>query len=105
MAVSSTSLFKLTRITADAVIKATPGKIWAIQLEGGTDASSLDFHDDIDDATGDILIGVTAPCVTATSSEASTVFCDYTSLGGITFPTGIFVNWTGTAAVGYVWTS
>jgi len=106
MSVASTPLFKLTRITADAVIKDAPGKIWAIQLDGGTDDSSLVFHNDVDDASDNTeVISIVAPCTTETTSGRSSVFIDYTSLGGIAFDTGIYVNWTGTAAVGYVWTS
>ena len=105
MSVASAPLFKLTAITADAVIKAAPGKIWAIQLDGGTDDSSMLFHNDVDDASGTVVISIVALCTTSTTSGRSSVFIDYTSLGGIAFDTGIYVNWTGAAAVGYVWTS
>lgn len=91
------------RVTADAVVKASPGTLMAVQLDGGTDASSLIFHNDVDDASGTPLYSIVAPCVTGTASEASSVFIDLQPLGGIHFDTGCFVNWTGTAAVGYVW--
>ena len=104
MTVPSAPLFKLTRITADAAIKAAPGKIWAIMLEGGSDASSLDFLDALT-LTGTAVIGITAPFTDADASTQSTVFVDFTSLGGISFATGIYCDWTGTGAVGYVWTS
>lgn len=106
MAIPSTPLVgNPTRVTADVAIKASAGKIWAVQLDGGTDASSLVFHNHASSATGDPLYSVKAPCVTATASEAGSVFVDLTPLGGIAFSTGIYCNWTGTAAVGYVWFS
>lgn len=105
MSVASAPLFKLTRITADAVIKAEPGKIWAIQLNGGTDASSLKFYNDVDSAGGTQVIEVVAPFTDDDASAQDTVFISYVDLGGIAFDTGIYCDWTGTAAVGYVWTS
>lgn len=106
MAVPSTPLFgNPTRVTADVAIKASAGKIWALMLEGGTDASSMDFHDHASSATGDVVIGITAPCTTATTSGQDTAFVSFVDLGGIEFSTGIYCNWTGTAAVGYVWFS
>lgn len=93
------------RVTADAVVKASPGTLWAIMLEGGTDASSMDFHNDIDSAGGTALIGITAPFTDTDASAASTVFVDFTSVGGVKFDVGCYVDWTGTAAVGYVWFS
>lgn len=91
------------RITADAVVKAAPGKIWAIQLNGGSDASSLKFHNHVSAASGTQLIEVVAPFSAATQSAQDTVFISYIDVGGIPFDTGIYVDWTGTAAVGYVW--
>ena len=91
------------RITADAVVKASPGTLMAVQLDGGTDASSMIFHNDVDDASGTPLYSVVAPSKVANNSEQSSVFIDLQNLGGIHFDTGCFVNWTGTAAVGYVW--
>jgi len=101
--VQQLELPKPTRITADVAVKATAGTLYAIALEGGSDASSLDFHDHASSATGDAVIGITAPFTHATSSSQSTVMLDFTSLGGIKFNTGIFCNWTGTGAVGYAW--
>ena len=103
MAVKGTALYgKPTRVTADVQISAVPGRLMAVQLEGGTDASSLDFHDALTLA-GTAIYGVTAPCVTANGSEQGTVFIDLSELGGIPFATGCYCDWTGTAAVGYVW--
>ena len=93
------------RITEDAVVKASAGKIWAIQLNGGTAASSLKFHNHASSATGTQLIEVVAPFTAADASAQSTVFVSYVDVGGIPFSTGIYCDWTGTAAVGYVWYS
>ena len=91
-----------TRITADVLLKTGAGRLWAVALEGGTDASSLDFLDAVT-LTGTAVFGVTAPCTTATTSGQDTVFIDLSPIGGIAFGTGIYCDWTGTAAVGYVW--
>ncbi|MCK5847621.1 MAG: hypothetical protein KAH01_00315 [Caldisericia bacterium] len=93
------------RITADAVVKASKGIVWAIQLNGGTDASSLKLYNHASSATGTQLIEVVATCTTSTTSGQDVTFVDYSALGGIPFSTGIFVDWTGTAAVGYIWYS
>ena len=90
------------RITADVLLHTGPCTVWAVQLEGGTDASSLDFHDAVTLA-GTAIYGVTAPCTTATTSGQDTAFINLTPLGGIHFGTGCYCDWTGTAAVGYVW--
>ena len=91
------------RITANAVVKATAGRIWAIQLNGGTDASSLKLHNHASSATGTQLIEVVAPYTSATTSAQNTVFVSYLDVGGIPFSVGIYCDWTGTAAVGYIW--
>ena len=94
---------KPQRVTADAVVLAAPGTLMAVQLNGGTDASSMAFHNHVSSATGTQLYDIIAPCVTATGSEANSTFIDLQQLGGIHFDTGCFVDWTGTAAVGYIW--
>jgi len=92
------------RITADVLLHTGPATIWAVQLEGGTDASSLDFHDAVTLA-GTAIYGVTASATVATTSGQATTFIDLTNVGGIKFGTGCYCDWTGTAAVGYVWIS
>ena len=105
MAVPSTPLFgNPTRVTGDVAIKASPGKLWAVMLEGGSTASSLDFLDQLT-LTGTATFGVTAPFTDVNGSSQSTVFISFVKLGGIDFATGIYCDWTGTGAVGYVWFS
>ena len=91
------------RVTADAVVSAQPGTLWAVMLEGGTDASSMDFHNHASSATGTAIFGVTASATVSTTSGQATTFIDLSALGGVKFDVGCFVDWTGTAAVGYVW--
>jgi hypothetical protein len=102
MAVSSIKLGNPTRVHQDAVIAAHPGTLVAVQLNGGTTASSLLFHNDIDDAGGTDLYSIVAPCVTATASEAGSVFVLLPD-EGIKFDTGCFVALVGTLAIGWVW--
>jgi len=106
MAVPSTPLFgNPTRVTADAVIKASPGKLWAIMLVGGTAPSSMAIHNDVDSAGGTQLIDIKAGHYITEKHDPSTVFISFVELGGIAFDTGMYVNWEGTGAVGYVWFS
>ena len=105
MAVPSVPLFKKIRITADAVIKASPGKIWAAQLTGASAANSMLFYNDVDSADGTVVYDIVAPFTDSDGSAAATVFVDLTSLGGVPFSIGCYVDWTGTGAVGYVWIS
>jgi len=102
MAVSSIKLGNPTKVTGDAIIAGRPGVLVAVQLNGGTDASSMLFHNDIDSAGGTDLYSIVAPCKTATASEASSVYVLLPD-EGILFDTGCYVDWTGTAAVGWVW--
>jgi hypothetical protein len=104
MAVPSTPLFgNPTRVTQPVAIKASPGKIWAIQLDGGSAASSLILYNDIDSAHGTVLWSVVAPCITSTASEASSVFINLLDLGGIDASVGIYAELAGTNAIAYVW--
>lgn len=106
MAVPSTTLFgNPTRLAAAAAVKASSGRLWAVLLEGGTAASSIDFHNHATEASGTALMGITAPFTDADASAASTVFVSFVELGGIEFSTGIYGNLAGTGAVAYVWYS
>ena len=96
------SLSNPQKITADAVVSAVPGWLIAVQLNGGTDASSMLFHDHASSATGTDVYSIVAPCVTANNSEANSTFVELPG-GGVRCSVGCFVNWTGTAAVGWVW--
>jgi hypothetical protein len=112
MAIPSTPLFgNPTRVTDDDAIKASPGKLWAVMLEGGVGASSLDFFNHAESAQGlTAIFGITAPFTNATASSQSTVFISFVKLGGIDFSTGIWCEHTGVddnggSAIGYVWFS
>ena len=103
MAVPGAMFFGLpTRVTASVQIKATKGKIWAIQIEGGTSASSIDIKNAATD-TGDILIGATAPFTDTDASSQSSVFLSYVGVGGIDFSTAMYAVLAGTGAIAYVW--
>jgi len=104
MSVPSVSLFgNPTRLASAAAVKGSPGRLWAVLLEGGTAASSIDFHNHASSASGDPIVGVTAPFTDTDASAASTVFISFVDVGGIEFGTGIYGNLAGTGAVAYVW--
>ena len=106
MAIPSTPIFgNPTRVASSVAIKAAPGKIWAILVEGGSTASSVDIYNDIDSAHGDILIGLTAPFTNATSSSQSSVFLNLLDLGGVDFSIGMYAELAGTGAIAYIWYS
>ena len=91
-----------TRVATSAAIDATPGTLWAVLLEGGTTASSIDFTNDTD-GSGTAVVGVTAPFTDDDASSQSTVFIDFTSVGGVRFSTACYATIAGTGAVAYVW--
>ena len=104
MAVPSTPLFgNPTRVTADVAIKAAPGKLWAIMLVGGTAPCDMKFYNHASSGTGDEVIEINAGHYITEKHTQSTTFISFVELGGIDFSTGIYVDWTGIAAVGYVW--
>ena len=105
---SDTEIQKKTEqaiLKADAVIKAAPGKIWAVQLTGALVANSMIFYDDVDSANGTVVYDIVAPCKDDDASAARTIYFSFVDLGGIPFSVGCYVDWKGTGAVGYVWTS
>ena len=99
---NSVPLGNPTTVTKDAVISAFPGRLIAVQLNGGTATCAMAFHNDIDSAGGNALYSIVAPFTDDTSSSNSTVFVPLPG-DGIAFDTGCYVDHTGTAAVGWVW--
>ena len=91
-----------TRVATSAAISGASGTLWAILLEGGTTASSIDFTNDATGA-GTPLIGVTAPFTDDDASSQSSVFVDLTTLGGVYFSSKCYATIAGTGAVAYVW--
>lgn len=100
---NGTALFgNPVRLSSAAAIKAVPGKVWAILLEGGSDAASIDITNDAD-GSGTPIIGVTAPFTDADASAAGTVFVSFVELGGLVFSSKIYGKLAGTGAIAYVW--
>jgi hypothetical protein len=91
------SLYKMTRVAtggdADAAIGG--GRIMAVAVEGGSDASSVDIFNAASE-TGTAIY-------TMSVGTALSQFHDFSRLGGIACPTGVWVKPTGTAAIVYVW--
>lgn len=98
----SNPLHNLTRLSSAAAVTSIPGRVFAVLLEGGSDAASIDFTNDAD-GNGTPVVGVTAPFTDADASAAGTVFVDFTQLGGVNFSSKIYGKLVGTGAIAYVW--
>jgi len=92
-----------TNSTIDVAISTIACTLVAVQLNGGSDASSVAFHNDIDDTTGDKLYDLFAPFTSSSASAASSIYVKLPG-DGIYFDTGIWANLTGTSASFWVWT-
>ena len=94
---SGLAQYKMARVVtatpADASVGG--GRIMAIELEGGSDASSVDIFDAASE-TGTAIF-------TMSVGTALSQFRDFTTIGGIQCSTGIWVKPTGTGAICYVW--
>jgi len=92
--VSATS----SSITGDGVVSSGPCLLTGITLLAGTAASSLILYDNASAASGTVVWKM-AIAASTNAGDAST---------SITFPSpvncqnGIYVDWTGTAAIGFV---
>ena len=102
MAKSSIALPNPTKVTQSVAIAARPGTLVAVQVNGGSTASSLKFYNDIDSADGTSLYEIVAPCVTGGASEAGSVY-KLLPDEGIVFDTGCYCALAGTLAIGWVW--
>jgi hypothetical protein len=96
---NSTSACKVT-----AVITATPavamsgaGRIMAIAVCGGSDASSAAVYDSATSAAGTAVYTIKV-------GTALSQFHDFSEIGGIRCATGAWVVPAGTGAVCYIWT-
>ena len=98
----SIALTNPIKVTEDAVISAVPGRIIAVQLNGGTDASSMLFHNNASSAAGDPIYSIVAPFTNVDASSQASVFVELPG-DGIACSVGCYVDWSGTAAVGWVW--
>jgi hypothetical protein len=84
-----------TRIAADGAVSAIPGRIWAVELAAGSDASSVQFTNDANGAGTNVLVINTA--------ANQGVYRSYVDLGGVNFDTKCYCDITGTGAVAFVW--
>lgn len=96
MGLANIPLHNCTLVTTSAAIKATPGTIWAINL---IPAAAKGLFKLTDDANGSGATVVSAQV----AADASSVFIDFTPLGGVQFPTKIYATISGTGAVAQVW--
>jgi len=99
---SSLPLHNLVRITADAAIKAAPGRVWRIDLYATTDAASVLLYNAAS-ATGTEIYGLVAPFTDSDASAAQSTSVSFEDVGGIDFSSKIWADITGTNAVCYIW--
>ena len=91
-----------TNSTVDVAVSIIACTLIAVQLNGGSTASSVAFHNDIDDPTGDKLYDLSAPFTGSNASAASSVYVKLPG-DGIYFDTGIWANLSGTSASFWAW--
>lgn len=85
-------------ITADAVVSAVPAILTGITLRSGSTASSLVLYNNASAASGDIVWAVSLIATTAAGDQTHSI----TFPDGIVCTLGIYCDWTGTGAIGYV---
>ena len=95
MAIMSVPICAPTRIAADGAVSAVPGRIWAIELAAGSDASKVELTNDADGGGTNVVVVNTA--------ANQGVFRDYVELGGIAFSSKCYCDITGTGAVAFIW--
>jgi len=74
----------------------------AVQLNGGSDASSLQIHSS-EDGSGTQVWDMVAPFTDSDASAQSTVYISFADIGGIKLSTHLYATLAGTGAVAYVW--
>lgn len=102
MAIPSSPLHNIVRISSSAAIKGVPGKVWAVLLNGGTAATNLKLTNDAD-GNGTAVVNVVAPFTDSDASSQSSMYIDFTSMGGIDFSSKIYATIAGTGAEAFVW--
>ena len=94
MASSQLYKWQMVPVATPAAVGTAGQRVMAVLLYGGSAASSVEFKNAATD-TGTVLLSLN--CI-ATDSK----FVDLSSLGGITFDTGIFCKPAGTVSLCYV---
>lgn len=93
---SGLSRYKYTTVPVATAALAGGSRLMGLCIHGGSANSSVEVKDAASD-TGTVLFS-------AAALAATSVFFDFTEMGGIAFSTGIFVKPAGTACIVYVWT-
>jgi len=86
-------------ITADAVVTAAAALYFGAQLFGGTGDSSLVIYDNATEAAGTVIDRLSVNA--STNAGDAEVFHNFTK--PVNCANGIYVDWTGTAAIGKVY--
>jgi len=95
MAMMSKPICAPTRIAADGAVSAVPGRIWAVELLAGSDASKVEFTNDADGSGTNV--------VEINTAANQGVYRSYADIGGINFSSKCYCDITGTGAVAYIW--
>lgn len=95
MGVPSKPICAPTRIAEDGAVSAKPGRVYAIELTAGSDATSVQLTNDADGSGTNVLHVNTA------ANQGA--FRDYTGLGGVYFSSKCYADITGTGAVAWIW--
>lgn len=94
MSIPSHQMFQVARITTSAAVKASAGRVVAVNLFGGSAATSLKLTNDAD--------GLGTPLLDVNTVIADTRFVDLSEMGGIVFGTAIYATIAGAGGIAEV---
>jgi len=87
-------LYNVKRLTASAAVKGAAGRVIAVNVFGGSGATSIKFTDDAD--------GSGTPLLDVNTVIADTRFVDLSEIGGVAFGTAIYATLAGTGGIAEV---
>lgn len=91
----STQIYNVSRLTSSAAIKSSAGRVIAVNLFGGSAATSIKFENSAD--------GSGTPLLDINVVANDTRFVDLSELGGVAFSTAIYGTLAGAGGIVEVW--
>jgi hypothetical protein len=88
--------YKMTRVTADAVVTNAAAQIMAVSIDAPSAASTCLLYDNASAASGTVAFEIAA-------LNGDSRFVDLTEIGGISCANGIYADIGGSGAIVRVW--